>query len=520
MKKLFSLFALVLVTLSISAQSVRGDLNGDGAVTTTDVTELYNIIFGTATPHEENLKLKVGCISLNMVPVKGGTFQMGGTPEQGKDVAGNEKPVHSETVGDYYIGETEVTQALWESVMGSNPSNFKGLSRPVENVSWYDCQIFISKLNDLLSSQLPTGYSFRLPTEAEWEYAARGGNKSASYKYCGSNDVDDVAWYKDNSGGETHDVKTKNGNELDIYDMAGNVSEWCTDCWREFYDVSFDTSMRAFRGSSWNHIGRSNRAPYRTGGAPSLTQNTIGLRLVLSDRCVNLVFNVGDVAFTMVAVDGGTFQMGSTSGNSDEQPVHNVTLSDYYIGETEVTQALWESVMGSNPSNFKGINRPVVLVSWDECQEFVNKLNNLFADQLPEGRQFRLPTEAEWEFAARGGTQSTGNLWSGSNNIDDVAWYYHNSYDKGYNDDCTHDVATKTPNELGIYDMSGNAMEWCQDWYGSYSSSAQTNPTGPVSGSDRVLRGGSFDAPDWFCSVSNRFYSNESWPNIGLRLAL
>jgi formylglycine-generating enzyme required for sulfatase activity len=179
--------------------------------------------------------------------------------------------------------------------------------------------------------------------------------------------------------------------------------------------------------------------------------------------------------------------------------------------------------MGSNPSYFNDDNRPVELVSWDDCQEFVTKLNNLLSGQLPEDRLFRLPTEAEWEFAARGGTKSMGYAYSGSYNIDYVAWYQLNSYDsKEYDRRCTHDVATMTPNELGIYDMSGNVLEWCQDWYGSYSSSAQTNPTGPVSGSHLVIRGGAWNDPAPCCTVSYRRYQTSSWLHscLGLRLAL
>ena len=195
---------------------------------------------------------------------------------------------------------------------------------------------------------------------------------------------------------------------------------------------------------------------------------------------------------------GATSEQGSDA-YSDEKPVHQVTLSDYYIGETEVTQELWQAVMGSNPSSFTGSGLlPVEYVSWDDCQTFITKLNVL------TGMQFRLPTEAEWEFAARGGNSSQGYKYSGSNNIDDVAWYGSNS---NYN---THEVGTKAPNELGLYDMSGNVWEWCQDWYGSYSSSAQTNPTGPTSGSYRVFRGGGWGSIARACRVSYRGTSRQA----------
>jgi len=224
------------------------------------------------------------------------------------------------------------------------------------------------------------------------------------------------------------------------------------------------------------------------------------------------VFTVNGVSFQMVTVTGGTFQMGSASGNSYEQPVHDVKLNDFAIGQTEVTQELWEAVMGTNPSNFRGSKLPVEKVSWNDCQTFITKLNQL------TGKTFRLPTEAEWEFAARGGNQSNGYTYSGSNTIDDVAWYSDNSESK------THVVATKAPNELGLYDMTGNVWEWCQDWYGSdyYSSSVINNPTGPTSGSYRVLRGGSWDYIDTRCRVANRGYGapTSSVYRIGLRLAL
>ena len=237
-------------------------------------------------------------------------------------------------------------------------------------------------------------------------------------------------------------------------------------------------------------------------------------------------FTVGGVTFKMIYVEGGTFTMGATSeqesdANKDEKPAHQVTLSGYYIGETVVTQALWKAVMGkrkilgmiktdNNPSSFKGDDKPVECVSWNDCKMFISKLNSL------TGKNFRMPTEAEWEYAARGGNKSRGYKYSGSDNIDDVAWYDGNSGNE------THPVKTKNANELGLYDMSGNVWEWCSDWYGSYSSAAQTNPKGPDSGTRRVLRGGCWDFYARYCRCSSRddFDPDGRGIVLGLRLCL
>ena len=224
---------------------------------------------------------------------------------------------------------------------------------------------------------------------------------------------------------------------------------------------------------------------------------------------------VNGVSFKMIWIQGGTFTMGATAellneADRDEKPAHRVTLSSFCIGQTEVTQELWEAVMGSNPSTYEGTKHPVDCVSWEDCQEFINKLNTL------TGKNFRLPTEAEWEYAARGGNKGHGYKYSGSNNIDDVAWYVGNN-----NSLNTHDVASKYPNELGLYDMSGNVDELCQDWYDEnyYGTSPSSNPTGPTSGDFRVVRGG------WHienCRVTWRgdvetFFSTQF---MGFRLAL
>lgn len=233
-------------------------------------------------------------------------------------------------------------------------------------------------------------------------------------------------------------------------------------------------------------------------------------------------FWINGVQFKMVYVEGGTFTMGATPEQGsdvydEETPAHQVTLSNYCIGETEVTQALWKAVMGSNPSYFSSSNdsinslcRPVERVSWNDCQTFITKLNDL------TGRTFRLPTEAEWEFAARGGKLSQGFKYAGSNYINEVAWYDDNANRE------THPVGTKAPNELGLYDMSGNVLEWVHDWHGSYSSEPQTNPTGPSSSYIRVQRGGHWCMAAAGCRVSCRnYYGVVNRANdLGFRLAL
>ena len=215
-------------------------------------------------------------VSFTMIAVQGGTYTMGATSEQGSDAYDEEKPAHKETVSDFMIGETPVTQELWQAVMGSNPSDFTGdMQRPVECVSWDDCQAFIRKLNQL------TGQNFRLPSEAEWEYAARGGNRSKGCKYAGSNDVDTVAWYNGNSNRTTHPVKTKQPNELGIYDMSGNVWEWCQDKWCDDYNSPRDSGYRVLRGGSWSRNARFVRVSYRNLISPGNRYNADGLRLAL-----------------------------------------------------------------------------------------------------------------------------------------------------------------------------------------------------------------------------------------------
>ena len=260
-----------------------------------------------------------------------------------------------------------------------------------------------------------------------------------------------------------------------------------------------------------------------TGGARSATLTVTADNLTRQVIVEQAFPTFSNIEPEMVFVRGGDFTMGCTSEQSndcydDEKPAHQVSISDFYICKYEVTQAHWRVVMGDYPSYFKGDSLPVENVSWNEVQEFISRLNNL------SGKQYRLPTEAEWEFAARGGNSSKGYRYSGDNDIDAVAWYWNNipSQTRGEEGYGTQPTGLKSPNELGLYDMSGNVLEWCEDWYGGYDDAIQTDPTGPVSGSYRVVRGGSWNSGEQGASVSYRgFISPDLRHNyLGFRLCM
>ena len=247
------------------------------------ITAVMFLVFFTACPGGDG-KLKMNPFAgKTMVLVKGGTFTMGCTPEQESDCMEWEQPAHQVTLSDFYIGRVEVTQAQWKAVMnGDNPSKFKGDNLPVENVSWHDVQSFIMRLNEM------SGENYRLPTEAEWEYAARGGNKSEGFKYSGSNTIDEVAWY---GSEEPRPVGIKVANELGLQDMSGNVWEWVSD-WHGDYSVDQQTNPqgpssgtnRTLRGGGWNGNARYSRVSCRNGGIPGFRRDVIGFRVALSSK--------------------------------------------------------------------------------------------------------------------------------------------------------------------------------------------------------------------------------------------
>ena len=425
-------------------------------------------------------------VTFTLAPVKAGTFSMGETLDMGRF---RTPSLHQVLLDGFAIGTTEVTQALWKAVMGSNPSPKDVPTAPVTMVSYGDAQKFLQKLSKA------TGVPFRLPTEAEWEYAAR----------------------------------QREG-------MAGSAWEWCSDRWTDELGALLTVNPQgpeagqeyALRGGS--ALEKNNKPITRKPMAPTTKAGDVGLRLAVSTgeafpqalyevlvenkvpreryKITELkpeTFTVNGVKFEMLPVEGGTFLMGGTEQKGqvireDELPQHEVTLDHFKIGKLEVTQALWEAVMGEVPYGNQGPDYPIGNVSWYDVQAFLRQLNAL------TGRKFRLPTEAEWEYAARGGK---------------VAQF-------GFEDMRTRPVARFSPNELGTYDMSGNAWEWCQDRVGPYSSVEQRDPTGPASVREkdeldpRIMRGGSVATTQDKCRVSNRgeFDPNRFRTTIGFRLAL
>jgi hypothetical protein len=260
----------LLSSLSVGQHEVRISKRGYQDYSTFITIEENNIV--QLSVHLDSLEsqhvFSVGDVLFTMIRVEGGVFQMEATDKQGNDPSNGEEPVRKVSLPTFYIGETEVTQALWEAVMGNNPASFKGDERPVEWVNCDDCRKFIERLNQM------TGQDFRLPTEAEWEFAARGGRKSRGYSFSGSNNIEEVAWYGKNAK-ETHEVKTKQPNELGIYDMSGNVWEWCQD------DYTITSSHGARCGGSWTDSAKKCGVSEHDVSPDNVKSGNIGLRLAL-----------------------------------------------------------------------------------------------------------------------------------------------------------------------------------------------------------------------------------------------
>jgi formylglycine-generating enzyme required for sulfatase activity/serine/threonine protein kinase/TolA-binding protein len=484
----------------------------------------------------KNYNWTVPELNMQLIYVEPGTFMMG----EGKSK-------HRVSISrNSWIGKYEVTQQEYQKLMGGNPSVSKGDKLPVEYISWNDAADFCAKLTERerKAGRLPESCVYRLPTQAEWEYAVRGGNKSKNYLYSGDNNIDIVSWNKNNAGGTTHEVGTKPPNELGIYDMSGNVWELCLDWYGAYSTAEAVDPVNVVPGKNRVMCGggyTNNSFPgARSYTAPENKHPAIGFRVALAafipgataatpveNKAVELKaasLNVKTIAsedknpnstvpelnMQMVYVEPGMFMMGE--GKSK----HRVTISrGLWIGKYEVTQQEYEKIMGSNPSQRNGKMLPVECASWSESVNFCEKLTELAqrAGKLPDGYVYRLPTAAEWEYAARGGNKSKGYEYCGGNDIDIVAWHKSNA------GETTHEVGTKLPNELGIYDMAGNVWELCLDWYGPYSTVAAVDPVNIVPGKIRVACGGGYlnsKPPGYHGSAAPERKS----PEIGFRVVL
>lgn len=548
--------------------------------------------------------------------IEPGTFLMG-SPEDEPERYDAEGPQYPVTISQgFWLFDTACTQALWEAVMGENPSQFNSADRPVENVSWDDCQNFLKRLNE----RVP-GLDLTLPSEAQWEYACRAGtttpfsfggnitpeqvNCDGTYPYAGGK----KGLYRQ----ETVPVASLPPNSWGLFEMHGNVWEWCQDRWYSDHQEALINSSpwlgsdvgvsRVLRGGSWFDGARDMRAAVRVAYHSTFRGRRIGFRCArvrsgaeptakpeqglpggatgpeptllrldavpLQDRCPlpqtpaflirtdreHLTFRrivkptwasaIGRDRFGLwceIEIDPGRgepviqrlrwippgrFWMGSpeeeTRGLAKEEyerkwferehPRHLVTLTEgYWLFDTPCTQALWEAVMEKNPSRFQSPTRPVEQVTWHDAQDFLKQLNGRIPDL-----DLALPSEAQWEYACRAGTETaiyTGALdILGKHNapaLDPIAWYGGNSgfdFDLNNGDDSsywpekqyshvragTHSVKCKQANPWGLYDMLGNVWEWCQDGMRDYDQNAQTNPMGSLdTDADRVLRGGSW----------------------------
>ena len=443
-------------------------------------------------------------IEKEMVLIPAGTFMMG-SPESEKNQGGGETQHEVTLTNPYYMGKYEVTQEQYEAVMGKNPSDTKGAKLPVTNVSWGLCQAFITKLN------AKTNEGYRLPTEAEWEYACRAGTMTA-YSYGDSLTKSD-ANYGDGTLGNTKAVGSYQPNAFGLYDMHGNVWEWCEDCYEAYSEGSVTdpkgpaTGYRCVvrGGSFFNNVSVA-RSSVRNYDSPTTRGFNYGFRLARTADIKTVtapaaapkpdpaklkreeakakqmeLIKLG-IEKEMVLIPAGTFMMGSPEsekGRMDKETQHEVTLTKpFYMGKYEVTQEQWELMMGYNTSDTKGAKYPVTDVSWNDCQEFIKKLN-----KKTKGK-YRLPTEAEWEYACRAGTTTA---YSFGDNITSKDANY-DRFDIGK----PVAVGNYKPNDFGLYDMHGNVVEWCEDWNGDYPAGSVTDPRGPATGTSRVLRGGCF----------------------------
>ncbi len=474
-------------------------------------------------------------VGMKMVLIPAGTFMMG-SPKSEQDRRSNEAQ-HRVTISkEFYIGTTEVTQGQWQSVMGTTPWKGKqyvkgGLNNAATFVSWDDAVEFCQKLSS------KEGKAYRLPTEAEWEYACRGGSTTA---YCFGDDLSRLSEYgwwggtaEDGRFGieigimrdgnakteqYAHEVCLKRANGYGLFDMHGNVCEWCSDYHGDYSTGSVNDpvgsnsgSYRVSRGGDWAFDAKFCRSASRGRWMPFGRVDVLGFRLVtelssppISHELPNVEEPVAQphdgftnsIGMKLALIPAGTFMMGSPESEQDRganETEHRVTLSkDFYLCTTEVTQGQWQSVMATTPwkdqpLGVEGLNISAIYLNWDDAVEFCQKLS------LKEGKAYRLPTEAEWEYACRGGSTTAYSFGDDTSRLSEYGWWGgHLGNGNAKTEPYAHEVGLKRSNEYGLFDMHGNVFEWCSDWNGNYPTSSVIDPVGPSADSSRVFRGGSW----------------------------
>jgi formylglycine-generating enzyme required for sulfatase activity/tRNA A-37 threonylcarbamoyl transferase component Bud32 len=473
----------------------------------------------------------INSIGVRFKLITPGSFQMGEN-EHAREV----------TIDNpYFLGVFEVTQQQYERVIGHNPSTFKGEQNPVETVSWEEAVEFCRKLSEL-PQEKAAGRIYRLPTEAEWEFACRAGTTTAFSFGDDESQLAEFGWFDENSGGQTHPVGHKKPNAWQLYDLHGNVWEWCYEGDTKQSNTGSDLSgrlLRIGRGGSWRGSAAACRSASRRGDSSvdSSDASRHGFRLVLdvpgtpppleSDSAVAKPAGVSPpptAAFPFDATEAKSHQQAwsgflgvpvdTTNGigmklalippgkflREEKGQTHEVTLTKpFYMGTFEVTQAKYEQVIGTNPSTFKGADNPIETLSWEDAVEFCHKLSALPQEKAAR-RVYRLPTEAEWEYACRAGSQGAFSFDLASSRTEDYCWFDGNSAGRA------HPVGQKKPNNWGLHDVHGNVWEWCLDWQGDYPNQVTVDPSGPLSGLNRIHRGGS-----WRNGAEQGRSSHRSW---------
>ncbi|MBW3539456.1 MAG: formylglycine-generating enzyme family protein [Planctomycetes bacterium] len=503
-------------------------------------------------------------MKLRLIPA--GSFSMGSAASE-SHAQEQEQPRHTVRLTQpFYMGVYEVTQDEFRRVMDSNPSHFSssgpGAGKvkaatdrwPVETVSWSEASDFCRRLSDL-PEEKAAGRTYRLPTEAEWEYACRAGAGTPWPFGSSAANLDRFARYRDNASGRPGSVGEKQPNAWGLYDMLGNVWEWCSDHYdRDYYAESpsedpqgpQNGTSRVLRGGSWWDSAEFCRSANRDFYLPTYRDYEVGFRVVCeakgatesasasgSDSSQKTVVT-NTVGMQLRRIEPGEFLMGSSDAlplaQEQERPQHRVRISrPFYIGVYEVTQDQYRRVMRTNPSHFvasgsgaskiRGIatgNFPVETVSWTEAESFCRQLSGL-PREAAAGRTYRLPTEAEWEYACRAGSSGTWHFGDSAAVLGEYARFRDNA------DSRTGDVGQMKPNSRGLYDMYGNVWEWCSDRYdrGYYGWSPLTDPQGQSNGTSRVLRGGSWWDSAEFCRSANRDFYLPTYRDyeVGFRVA-